>query len=232
MHPRLGMRQNMSRFNGAVRSGDVDPTDPRIEEYLYAIAPPSSAILAEMEARAEREDIPIVGPLVGRLLEVLARSSRAKRVFELGSAIGYSTIWWAQAVGPEGKVFYTDGSETAAAEAREYCRRAGVEGRVEFLVGEALESMRSVEGEFDIIFCDIEKYDYPKALEAAVLRLRRGGLLVVDNTLWSGRVLSTDGRVDRDTAGVQKFNRELYERPDFVSVVLPLRDGVTVAIKT
>jgi caffeoyl-CoA O-methyltransferase len=222
----------MSRYNGAVRSGDIDPTDARIENYLYEIAPRSSAVLAEMEARAEREDIPIVGPLVGRLFELLARTNRAGRVMELGSAIGYSTIWWAQAVGPHGKVFYTDDSQRMAAEARAYCRRAGIDGRVEFLVGDALESMRSVEGDFDIVFCDIEKEDYPAALDAALPRVRRGGLLVCDNTLWSGRVLGANGGADAATKGIVQFNRAIYEHADLLTVVLPLRDGVTVAIKT
>jgi predicted O-methyltransferase YrrM len=221
------------RFNGIFREGDIDPTDPRIESYLYDLAPRSSDVLAEMEARAEREDIPIVGPLVGRLFEVLARVSGAKRIVELGSAIGYSTIWWAQAVGDDGKVFYTDNGEREALEARAYCRRAGVEDRVEFLVGDALEQMDRVPGELDIVFCDIDKHEYPAALEASVPRLRRGGLFVCDNTLWSGRVLSAERTAtsDPETEGVRRINRALYERPDLLTVMLPLRDGVTVAVK-
>jgi predicted O-methyltransferase YrrM len=224
----------MARFNGKSRDTDLEIVHPGVERYLYELCPRSEAVLAEMEARAEREDIPIVGPLVGRLFHLLARANRAKRVMELGSAIGYSTIWWALAVGPTGKVFYTDSGERELAEARDYCRRAGVAERIEFLQGDAVTRMTEVDGTFDIVFCDIDKDGYPAALEPAAARVRAGGLFVIDNTLWSGRVLDNAAgtKGDRDTAAIQEFNSALYERKDLFTVVLPLRDGVTVALKT
>ena len=223
----------MARFNPPDRTTDREIVDPELERYLYSLIPPRDEVLAEMEARAEKEKIPIVGPLVGRLFTLLAMTSGAARVMELGSAIGYSTIWWARAVGSGGKVFYTDGDEQKAADARAYCTRAGVADRVEFLVGDAVESMAKTPGAFDVVFCDIDKHGYPAALAAALPRLREGGLWVCDNTLWSGRVLDPDpaSRGDRSTAGVQEVNRAAYAAAGLYPVILPLRDGVTVAVK-
>lgn len=224
----------MARFNPPDRSTDREIVDPALERYLYSQIPARDEVLAEMEARAEKENIPIVGPLVGRLFTLLALTSGTRRVMELGSAIGYSTIWWARAVGPDGKVFYTDGDEKKAAEARAYCERAGVADRVEFLVGDAVASMeRKTTGDFDAVFCDIDKHGYPHALTASLPRLREGGLWVCDNTLWSGRVLDPDpaSHGDASTAGVQQVNRDAYASSDLYPVILPLRDGVTVAVK-
>ncbi len=212
---------------------DLAIVHPRIEKYLASLIPPRDDVLAEMEARAEGEGIPIVGPVVGRLLFQLARISGAKRVMELGSAIGYSTIWWARAVGPSGTVWYTDASEENAQDAVRYCERAGVAHRVHFLVGDAVKCMAAVKGKFDVVFCDIDKPGYPAALRAAMRRLKAGGLLVVDNTLWKGRVTARwGGGGDAATKAVKRFNRLVYASDEWAfSVMLPLRDGVTVVLK-
>lgn len=221
----------MARFNPG-GPGSMEIVDPEIERYLYGQIPPRDAVLAEMEARAERERIPIVGPLVGRLFQQLALLSGARRVMELGSAIGYSTIWWARGVGPGGRVWWTDASAERAVEAKAYFARAGVAGRVDLLVGDALERMSTVVGDFDVVFCDIDKHGYPAALEAALPRLRKGGLFVCDNTLWSGRVLAEPAPGDRSTAGVRELNRRTFADDEHLfGVLLPLRDGVTVAVK-
>src|SRR5438270_14089777 len=109
-------------------------TNEKVEKYLYAVLPERDEVLREMEKQATARDIPIVGPAVGRLFFQLARISRAKTVFELGSAIGYSTIWWARAVGAEGHVIYTDMSKKNADEARGYFERAGVSGRIDIRI--------------------------------------------------------------------------------------------------
>ena len=220
----------MAEFNPPTRPADIEITHPDVERYLYDALPPRDEVLAEMEARAKRESIPIVGPLVGRLFTVLALASRAKRVMELGSAIGYSTIWWARAVGADGRVHWTDGDPEKAKQARDYFARAGVADRVELHVGDAVGSMANVEGDFDVVFCDIDKHGYPAALEAGLKRLKPGGLWVCDNTLWSGRVLRESD--DRATRGVQEVNRlSLRDDAALFSVILPLRDGVTVGVK-
>ena len=203
---------------------------PELDRYIRGLLPQRHPVVAEMEEQARRRDIPIVGPAVGTLLEILARSIGARRVFELGSAIGYSTAYFARAVGPKGRVFYTDGSEKNAAEARGYLGRLGLLGRVEIGVGEAVGLLEAARGRFDVIFIDIDKDGYPEALEAAAPRVRPGGYLLADNVLWSGRVVQGSVR-DRATRGIREFNRRLFARPDFASVIVPLRDGVAVARK-
>jgi len=213
---------------------DLALVHPKVERYLAALLPPRDRVLREMEARARREDIPIVGPVVGRLLFQLALIARARRVMELGSAIGYSTLWWARAVGAGGRVWYTDGDPANARDARGYLKRAGVLGRVEIMTGDALECMARVRGRFDVVFCDIDKPGYPEAFEAAMRRLVPGGLLVADNTLWKGRVTRDPASARRDpaTAAVQEFNRRAYasDARGFATLI-PLRDGVTVLVK-
>ncbi len=207
-------------------------TEPDVEEYLYSMLPQRDPVLTEMEAKASRERIPIVGPVVARILFQLAHISRAKTVFELGSAIGYSTIWWARAVGEGGRVIYTDGDPAKAAAAKEFFARAGVLDRIEILVGDALELLSEQKSEFDIIFNDVDKDDYPRVLPLALPRLRRGGLFITDNVLWKGRVARMDDApVDARTRIIADFNHMLYDSKELLTTLLPVRDGVAVAWK-
>jgi caffeoyl-CoA O-methyltransferase len=200
-----------------------------VEKYLHAVLPRRDKVLVEMEKLAKRNDIPIIGPAVGRLLYLLAKISGASRIFEMGSAIGYSTIWLARAAGPRGEVFYSDGSPENHQRARAFCRRAGVASRIHFGWGDAFELFDNTRGAFDLIFIDIDKHQYPEALRKAWPRLRRGGLLLADNTLWSGKVAAAPK--DVETRAIQEFNRRLYADKKFFPVIVPLRDGLTVALK-
>jgi caffeoyl-CoA O-methyltransferase len=211
-----------------LRSGYIQED---VEEYLYKLLPERDAVVREMEDYAEEHRVPIIGPAVARLLTFLVHVSGAKRIFEMGSAIGYSTIWLARAVGPKGKVFYTDGDPANAQRAKVYFRMAGVAKRVEVKVGIAQEMLKKTPGTFDLIFNDVDKHQYPDALRAALPKLRRGGLLITDNTLWSGKAARPAAEGDKDTQGVQEFNRLVYASKDLYPVLIPLRDGVTVCRK-
>ena len=204
-------------------------TIPEVEKYLYDLLPARDSVLAEMERLAKEKNIPIVGPAVGRVLYQYAQLIGARRIFEMGSAIGYSTLWLARALPAGGKVYYTDGDPKNAEEAKGYFERAGVRDRVEILVGNALELIQQVEGQFDLIFNDVDKQDYPKVFRLAVPRLRPGGLFITDNVFWSGRV----GRPDPDekTRSIQEFNRLLYSSPEVFVTLLPLRDGLAICHK-
>jgi len=214
-------------------------TDPKVENYLYAMLPGRSAVLEEIEQQAKERDIPIVGPAVGRLLYQYARLINAKTVFEMGSAVGYSTIWWAMAVGDGGKVHYTDGSRENADEARGYFERAGVAGRIEVHVGDAIEVLSERKEQFDILFCDIDKHDYPRAARMAPERVRQGGLFITDNTLWRGDVVYAAGNPDykpenepdETVRAIVEFNELMCKLPDWYTTIIPLRDGVTVAMR-
>jgi predicted O-methyltransferase YrrM len=159
-----------------------------------------------------------------------ARLINAKKVFEMGSAIGYSTIWWARAVGEGGEVFYTDGDPANAAEAQGYFRKAGVTKQIRVHVGDALELLSEQKQEFDVIFNDVDKEDYPRVLRLVSSRLRRGGLFITDNVLWSGHV-TEENPTEAWTRAIQEFNRQLYAMPEFFTTILPLRDGLAVSVK-
>jgi predicted O-methyltransferase YrrM len=203
---------------------------PDLVDYMTRVTPPRDEVPAAMEAIARDRGFPIVGPLVGRLLFALARSTGARRVFELGSGFGYSTYWFARAVGPEGEVVHTEGSEENSRLARELLARAGLAEQVRFEVGDAREIIKSYDGPYDIVFCDVDKDQYPGVPDLAVPRLRTGGLLLFDNMLWFGRVADPEPD-EESTRGVQEVTRLLYARDDLVTTILPLRDGVSVSVK-
>jgi len=204
-------------------------TSGPVDDYLYSMLPKRDGVLAEMEDYATEHNIPIVGPAVARVLQQLALTISARNIFELGSAIGYSTIWWAQAVGEEGKVIYTDGDTRNADRARAYFARAGVAKRVVVRTGDALEILSEEKQEFDIIFNDVDKDDYPRVLRLVAPRLRKGGLFITDNVLWSGRVAKKNP--DAQTKAILEFNRKLYDSKEFYTTLLPIRDGLAVALK-
>ena len=201
-----------------------------VDDYLYSMLPKRDEVLAEMEEYAGQHNIPIVGPAVARVLQQLALMINAKTVFELGSAIGYSTIWWAQAVGEKGQVIYTDGDPKNAERARKYFDRAGVSNRIALHTGDALEVLSEQTQQFDIIFNDVDKEDYPRVLRLVSPRLRKGGLFITDNVLWSGRVAEKNPKA-ASTKAILEFNRRLYESGDFFTTLLPIRDGLAVALK-
>jgi caffeoyl-CoA O-methyltransferase len=204
-------------------------TVPEVEDYLYSMLPPRDEVLAEMEAEAAKENVAIVGPAVARVLYQLATISGAKKIFEMGSAIGYSTIWWARAVGESGRVVYTDGDPKRAEKARGYFDRAGVSQRITIRVGDALEFLSEQKETYDIIFNDIDKVDYPRVFRLALPRLKSGGLFITDNVLWSGRVGKPNP--DLTTKAILEFNQLTYESKDLFTTILPIRDGVSVCVK-
>ncbi len=211
------------RHYGYTTTGPVD-------DYLYSMRPKREAVLVEMEEYATQHKVPIVGPAVARILQQLALMIQAQTICELGSAIGYSTIWWAQAVGEKGRVIYTDGDPKNAECARGYFHRAGVLDRITLHTGDALEFLSEQKQEFDVIFNDVDKEDYPRVLRLVSPRLRKGGLFITDNVLWSGSVAEKNAS-DPKTKAILEFNRKLSESPEFYTTILPIRDGLAVALK-
>ena len=204
-------------------------TVPEVEDYLYAMLPPRDEVLSEMEADAAKNDVPIVGPAVARVLYQLAIISGTKRIFEMGSAIGYSTIWWARAVGEGGRVIYTDGDPKRAEKARRYFDRAGVSKRITIRVGDALEFLSEEKEQYDIIFNDVDKTDYPRVFRLALPRLKSSGLFITDNVLWSGKLRKPNP--DAQTKAILEFNKLICGSPDLLTTILPIRDGVAVCVK-
>ncbi len=202
---------------------------PNIEQHLYDILPQRDQVLQEMEAFGKVRDFPIVGPLVGRLLCQLTLLTKAKRILEMGSGYGYSAYWFARAIKRGGRVICTEGDPQNKRRALNYFERGEIDDKVEFHVGNALHIIDELKGKFDIIFIDIDKQQYPQAFKKALPRLRKGGLLIADNIIWSGRILEPNP--DNATQGILEFTKLLYTSKQLFTTIIPLRDGVSVSVK-
>jgi caffeoyl-CoA O-methyltransferase len=214
----------------------VDIIDPRIEAYLGDLLGGEHDVAAEMEREAEKSDFPIVGRTVGVTLEVLTRAIGARRVLEMGSGYGYSAFWFARAVGPEGEVHMTDGDPENQRKAMDYLGRAGLADRVRSHVGNAIEIIDDLEGQFDAVFCDIDKGDYPEAWRKASGRIRIGGLYLCDNVLWDGNVALRDEEIEDQQRGrlapaIREHNRLAATDQRYRTTIVPTRDGVMVAVR-
>ena len=195
------------------------------EKYFGQLVLDRDSLLAGLESEAQQEEIPIIGPVVGELLYVLVRATRAKRILELGTATGYSAIFLARACKIfNGTVITLENDQAMAARARENIQKAGLADHVEIRVGDALTEMPLIKEEFDFIFIDIEKEDYIRALPHIERSLKKGGLLVADNV----------GFKDADA-----FNRAILEKPGWRPVLLfaflplhsPEHDGLCIALR-
>lgn len=206
------------------------------EQYLERLLPPRDPLLAEMEELAAREEIPISDPEVGRLLEILARSIGARRIVEVGAAIGYGALCLARGA-PEARVVTIDTDPARLAQAREFLTRGGVADRVELIEAPALEALARLEPGIDLVYLDAVKREYRRYLDLALPRLRVGGLVVADNLLWGGEVAAPredDDEAEEDPSvdAIRAFNGYFMSHPQLRAVVLPLGDGVGVAVKT
>ena len=207
----------------------MDIINSDIDSYLHSLIPPRDAVLQGMERIGKEQGFPIIGPLVGRLLCQLAQLTQALKIFELGSGYGYSAVWFSKGLQPGGKIICTDGSNENARMAARFFEQANINSLVDYRVGDALSLLNQEPGPFDIILNDIDKHEYPAAFTKAIPKLRRGGLLITDNVLWHGRVVSGDK--EPSTQGILKFNQMAYHSPEVFTTIIPLRDGVAVSMK-
>lgn len=200
-----------------------------VHNYLLSATPRRDATLTAMERHAAKHNFPIIGPLVGRFLFQMATIVGAKSVFELGSGYGYSAYWFSLAMGAKGSIVLTEGDANNLALAQKYFRRGKLKSSFEFHCGDAREIITKYRGPFDIVLNDIDKEGYPETIDLVAPRLRRGGLFITDNTIWSGRV--TSARPDKTTRAIMEFNRRMYADKRFFTTILPLRDGLTVGLR-
>lgn len=203
---------------------------PRQAEYLERSLPPRDRLLAEMEGRAAAESIPVSDPEVGRLLEALAAAVDARRILEIGTAIGYGALCLARGA-PQARVVTLDNDPEMLATARGYLERGGVADRVELLEGDALDTLGRLEPPFDLAYVDAAKTEYRRYLDAALRLLRVGGMVVADNLLWGGQVADPAAEEDDDTRALRAFNGYFLIHPQLTAVILPLGDGVGLATK-
>ncbi len=204
----------------------------QVQDYLTTLVPPRPPELQAMEAYARAHQFPIIGPAAGHLCYQVARMIGARQVFEMGSGYGYSTAWFARAVQENGggTVHHVVWDEALSRQARQHLAALGFQDLIRYHVGEAVQTLNATEGPFDLIFNDIDKQGYPASLPAIEARLRPGGVLIIDNMLWSGRIFDA-GDQSPDTAGVREFTRRITSDPGWAATLVPIRDGLIVAYR-
>ena len=203
-----------------------------VQQYLASLIPPREPELKKMEEIAEKNDFPIIGPVCGYYCYQLARMINANSVFELGSGYGYSTAWFAKAVKENGGgvVHHTVWDDDLSKQAQEHLSALGSADVVQFHNAEAVETLRQTQGPFDIIFNDIDKDGYPDSLSVIKEKLRHGGILIIDNMIWSGRVYDSDNH-EKSTEAIRRFTRDVISDLDWIVSLIPARDGMIVAYK-
>jgi caffeoyl-CoA O-methyltransferase len=205
--------------------------DP-VEEYAAEHTTPVGDLFERLAAETrEKTTAPqmMVGRIEGQFLARLVRLSAAKRILELGTFTGYSSISMASALPPDGRIITCDVDPDATAIARRYMDESGFGDRIEIRLGPALETIQTLEGPFDIVFIDADKPNYKAYYEAVLPLLAENGLVIADNVLWSGRVVEPDG--DDSTQAIKAFNEHVRNDPRVVSVMLTVRDGMTLIQK-
>ena len=202
--------------------------------YLQSLRPEPDPVLVEMEAHAARDHVPVVEATTGQLLQVLALASGARRIVEVGTAIGVSTLYMARALPDGGQVVSFEIDPTRHAAARDYLERAGMLDRADLRLQDAREGLGSLDGAVDMGFIDGVKAQYGDYLDLMLPLLRAGGVLAVDNVLMSGTVAEghSDGAwTDQQIAGARELNRRLTRDHQLVATVTPVGDGVLVAVR-
>lgn len=207
-------------------------TYPDVQDFLISLVPPREEEMKKMEQYAKRTDFPIIGPAAGYYCYQIARMIGAKSVFELGSGYGYSTAWFAKAVKENGggAVHHVVWDAKLSEMATRHLSQLGYGNILQYHVAEAVETLRQTSGPFDLIFNDIEKQDYPKSLPLIKEKLRPGGVLIIDNILWSGRIFDKKD-TSPATQGVREFTRMITKDSDWIVSLAPVRDGMIVAYK-
>jgi predicted O-methyltransferase YrrM len=203
-----------------------------VGEYLIRLVPPRPAEMIAMEESAKETGFPIIGPAAGNMCYQIARLIIAKNVFELGSGYGYSTAWFAMAVKENGggTVHHVVWDEELSQRARGHLSKLGLADLVRYHVSEAIQKLKDMPGPFDLIFNDIDKTGYPESLPVIKDKLRSGGVLIIDNMLWNGRIFDKRDK-SPDTEAIRKFTRRITSDPDWIVSLVPIRDGLIVAYK-
>ncbi|HSM55339.1 MAG TPA: O-methyltransferase [Candidatus Sulfomarinibacteraceae bacterium] len=205
-------------------------SDDQLSRYLDGLVPERPDELQEMEAYAEENGFPIIGPAAGYYCYLTARMAGARRIFELGSGYGYSTAWFARAVQENGggEVHHVVWDEELSRRARKHLAVLGYGNLVSYHVSEAVQRLREVDGPFDLIFNDINKDAYPVSLTVIEEKLRPGGVLIIDNMLWSGRVFD-ESNEEESTQAIRETTRYIVNSDRWLGSVVPIRDGLLVA---
>jgi caffeoyl-CoA O-methyltransferase len=205
---------------------------PVVSAHLDRLVPPRPPEMAHMEQIAADTNFPIIGPAAGYFCYLVARLTGARNIFELGSGFGYSTAWFARAIRENGggTVHHVVWDADLSRRAQRHLTALGYSDLVQYRVGEAVQWLGETSGPFDIIFNDIDKSGYPAAMDVIVEKLRPGGALIIDNLLWHGRIFDENDS-SPDTEGVRELTRRVFQSPEWSPSLVPIRDGLLLAMK-
>ena len=204
--------------------------DPAVEQYAEEHSSPDGELFARLAVETrEKSEAPqmMVGLLEGQFLGTLVRSTRARRVLELGTFTGYSSISMALELPADGELITCDVNEETTEIARRYAQEAGVADKIDYRLGPALDTVAQLDGEFDVVFIDADKPNYMNYYEATLPKLSQNGLMILDNTLWSGRVADPN-EDDENTRAIRAVNDRVSEDPRVRNVLLTVRDGMNL----
>lgn len=214
----------------------MDFLSPELQRYAENHTSPESSLLKRLNRETNLKALyprMLSGHLQGRLLAMFSQMIKPRRVLEIGTFTGYSAICLAEGLTEGGKIITIDKNEQLIDMVEEYLKDAGIDSKVDFIIGDAMEEIPKLEGSFDLIYLDADKENYSNYYELVIDRLDTGGYLLADNVLWHGKVLEEDtGKLDTETKAIKEFNQLVNEDPRVENVLIPIRDGLTILRKS
>jgi caffeoyl-CoA O-methyltransferase len=208
--------------------------DPQLEAYAVAHTAPEPPALKKLNRDTYAKVMMprmLSGHLQGRVLSMLTKMIKPQTILEIGTYTGYSAGCFAEALPVGGKIITIDINEELEVMVRDFFKEAGVENKVEYLLGNALEIIPKLKESFDIVFIDADKENYGAYYDLVFDKVNQGGYIIADNVLWSGKVLLEKQKQDKDTAAITEFNKKVHDDPRVENVLLPVRDGLMIARK-
>lgn len=208
--------------------------DPKLNEYILAHSENEPEVLKELNRKTHLSVLQprmLSGHLQGRVLSMFSHMIKPLRVLEIGTYTGYSALCFAEGLATEGKVITIDVNEELAEMVQEYITKADAQDKIECLIGDATKIIPTLNEEFDIVFIDADKKNYVNYYKLVFDKVRKGGYIIADNVLWSGKVLQDYNKLDADTKVIMDYNAMVHEDLRVQEVLLPIRDGLMVARK-
>ena len=206
----------------------------KLDEYLINHSEKEPEILIDLNRETNLKVLQprmISGTYQGRLLSMISKIINPKKILEIGTFTGYSTLCLAEGLDKNGQIHTVDINEELYDLQRKYFKKSSFNSNITQHLGNALEIIPKLDHDFDLIFLDADKINYPKYLDILIVRLKKGGVLLSDNVLWDGKVLNEISQKDKSTKAIVEYNKMLNNRIDMDSVILPIRDGITLSIK-
>ncbi len=206
----------------------------KLDEYLINHSEKEPEILSDLNRETNQKVLQprmISGAYQGRLLSIISKIINPKKILEIGTFTGYSTLCLAEGLDKNGQIHTVDINEELYDLQRKYFKKSSFNSNITQHLGNALEIIPKLDHDFDLIFLDADKINYPKYLDILIVRLKKGGVLLSDNVLWDGKVLNEISQKDKSTKAIVEYNKMLNNRTDMDSVILPIRDGITISIK-